>query len=121
MSSYPRVLGVLITGWGVLAVAKPGVITQHAELGDPASPPAAAVRLSRTIGIRDIASGLAMLTLRSGRPLQGAVLARVCFDIGDAIYFGCFPPTKRARVKVAAAAAGVALLCASSLPSAGAS
>lgn len=117
MNNVPaRIFGALTFAYGVSAVLKPDILARHGELG-PGTP---AVRiLSGTIGVRDLASGAAIVTAPAGAALQAALTARVLFDTGDAVLFGAFAPTTRARVKIAAVAGGwgaigVALLRSSS-------
>ena len=120
MNRFPRLLGVATLAYGVFAFLRPDSLTRHAELGDPDNPPESAVRLSQAIGVRDTISGLALMLVPAGRPLQAAVIARVAADCTDAIGFGTFAPTRKARTKVFLVAAAYAVLCASSYPSASA-
>ena len=56
---------------------------------------------ARAMAVRDLGSGIVLLTSRDPRP---ALTARVLYDVGDAVIFG------RGRPKVAASALGFAAL-----------
>jgi hypothetical protein len=56
---------------------------------------------ARAMAVRDLGSGIVLLTARDPRP---AMAARVLYDVSDAVLFG------RSRPKVAASALGFAAL-----------
>jgi len=56
---------------------------------------------ARAMAVRDFVSGIVLLTARDPRP---AMVARVLYDVSDAVLFG------RGRPKVAASALGFAVL-----------
>ena len=62
--------------------------------------------LSRTIGVRDVASGASILAAPRGLALQVALGVRAFFDLADAVVFGTSLPTSDARLRVALVAAG---------------
>ena len=65
------------------------------------------MRLQRSIGLLRAAYGVSAIVLAPpGRPLRAALLARAAFDAGDAVAFGTLCPTRRARITIAAVAAG---------------
>jgi hypothetical protein len=107
-----RTIGVLTTAYGVSAILRPQTLARWTGLGDPAAPGAAVRALSATIGVRDLCSGAAIVLAPNGRPLRAALLARATLDAGDAIVFGMVCPTRRARVTIAAVAAGWGALAA---------
>jgi hypothetical protein len=115
----PRLLGVLTFLYGAAVAARPRVLTGPAGLETAARPSPRARRVARAIGMRDVASGTAMLLAPAGRPLQRAVAVRVACDLGDVVGFGLGSPGARNKAKAVGAAAGWALLCASSSPAAG--
>ena len=107
-----RVFGVLTAAYGVSAILRPHTLARWTGLGDPASLGAAVRTLSTTIGVRDVCSGAAIVLAPQGRPLRAALVARAAFDAGDAVIFGTLCPTRRARVTIAAVAAGWGALAA---------
>ena len=115
----PRVLGWLTLGYGAYTLARPWSLAQAAGLEPRSGPVSRQGRLlGVAIGVRDLVSGLAMVTAVPGTPLRVAVAARVACDVGDVIGLGgAVPPSHRA--KVIAAAGGWGLLCAASYPAAG--
>jgi hypothetical protein len=116
---FPRGLGWLTLGYGAYTLARPQSLVQAAGLEPRPGPVSRRGRLlGRAIGVRDLASGLAMVIAEPGTPLRLAVAARVACDAGDLIGFAGAVPV-RYRTKVVAAAGGWGLLCAASYPAAG--
>jgi hypothetical protein len=107
-----RTIGVLTAAYGVSAILRPQTLARWTELGDPASPSAAVRALSASIGVRDLCSGAAIVLAPRGRALRTALVVRATLDAGDAIVFGRLCPTRRARVTIAAVAAGWGALAA---------
>jgi Domain of unknown function (DUF4267) len=107
-----RTIGVLTAAYGVSAILRPQTLARWTELGDPASPSAAVRALSTSIGVRDLCSGAAIVLAPRGRALRTALVVRATLDAGDAIVFGTLCPTRRARVTIAALAAGWGVLAA---------
>jgi hypothetical protein len=107
-----RTIGVLTAAYGVSAILRPQTLARWTELGDPASPGAAVRALSVSIGVRDLCSGAAIVLAPRGRALRTALVVRATLDAGDAIVFGTLCPTRRARVAIAAVAAGWGALAA---------
>ena len=101
-----RTIGLLTAAYGVSAILRPQTLARWTGLGDPAAPGAAVRALSVSIGVRDLVSGTAIALAPRGRPLRAALLARATFDAGDAVVFGTLCPTRRARITIAAVAAG---------------
>lgn len=109
-SALPRIFGAVTAAYGVSALWTAAPLTRHAELGDPANPPAAARLLSATFGVRDLISGMTIVAAPSGRSMQAALAARVVIDAGDAVGFAVLAPTRRARVKIGAIAGAWAVI-----------
>jgi hypothetical protein len=109
---FTRTFGLLTAAYGASAIVRPGTLARYSGLGDPAAPGAAVRALSTTIGVRDLCSGAAIVLAPPGRPLRAALAARAAFDAGDALVFGTLCPTRRARVTIAAVAAGWGALAA---------
>jgi len=101
-----RGFGVLTAAYGVSAILRPQPLARNTGLADPAAPGAAVRALSATVGVRDLCSGTAIVLAPPGRPLRAALIARAAFDAGDAVIFGTLCPTRRARITIAAVAAG---------------
>jgi hypothetical protein len=112
-------LGALTLAYGAAVAVRPRLLTRPAGLETETQPSPRARRTARTIGIRDVVSGASMLLAPAGPALQRAVAARVACDVGDVVGFGIGSPGARNKAKAVGAAAGWALLCASSLPAAG--
>jgi hypothetical protein len=115
----PRLLGALTLAYGAAVAARPRVLTGPAGLETAARPSPRARRIARAVGMRDVVSGAAMVLAPAGRPLQRAVAVRVACDLADVVGFGLGSPGARNKAKAMGAAAGWALLCASSWPAAG--
>ena len=106
MSWFPRALGAATAAYSAVVIAKPEVLTTPTGLGD--SP--ASRTLGTAVGVRDLASGLAVAFAPSGLPLRLALLVRVAMDIGDSIVLGAAAPDKATRTKVVGVALGWAAL-----------
>jgi len=115
----PRLLGALTLAYGAAVAARPQVLTRPAGLESASRTSRRARRVARAVGMRDVVSGAAMLLAPAGPPLQRAVAVRVACDLGDVAGFGLASPGARNKAKAVGAAAGWALLCASSWPAAG--
>jgi hypothetical protein len=115
MPALTRVLGAATAAYSAAIIAAPKVLAKPCGLTTPTGGVTAGVRtLIGGIGARDAVIGLAMVFAPPGRPLQLAVTARVASDAADALIFGTTLPDRSARTKVAAFAAGWAVLCAAS-------
>ena len=107
-----RTIGVLTAAYGVSAILWPQTLARWTGLGDPDSPGGPVRALSATIGVRDVCSGAAIVLALGGRALRAALVVRATLDAGDAIVFGTMCPTRRARITIAAVAAGWGALAA---------
>ena len=116
---FPRILGALTAAYGAYTFARPHSLMRIAGLEPPDLPVSQQRKaLGRAIGARDLASGASMMLTPAGMAMQGAIMARVACDLGDAIGFGLAVPPQF-RFRVVAVAAGWGLLCAAAFPSAG--
>lgn len=116
--AFPRTLGLLTLGYGAYTLAKPESLVCAAGLEPRGRPISRSGRtLGRSIGVRDMLSGAAMVLAPTGVPLRTAIAARVACDASDVVGFGLSVPPQ-SRAKVVAVAAGWGILCATSLPAA---
>ncbi|MBA3524948.1 MAG: hypothetical protein H0T85_10450 [Geodermatophilaceae bacterium] len=116
MSVLPRVLGAATAAYGLKEILQPGHLARAADLGDPDH--RGVKVLGAVLGIRDVACGVAMMTLPAGPALRTAIVARSTFDVEDCVAFSLHTPAS-ARPKVAAITLGWAALCGLSLRWAG--
>lgn len=117
---YPRILGLLTLGYGAYTALRPTSLINAVRLEPPLDAQSSKGRaLGTAIGVRDTVSGISMLVAPPGPALIGAVAIRIGCDLADVAFFGRVAPSD-AKIKVVGVAAAWALLCASSLPWAGA-
>ncbi|GLZ41013.1 hypothetical protein [Actinokineospora sp. NBRC 105648] len=110
---FPRALGLATAAYGVAVTVRPALMAGPTGLTDAKGEPSTGVALlTRSIGIRDIASGLAMAFAPAGTPLRAAIAVRVASDVGDAIGFGVGLPDADTRRKAALVAGVWGGLCA---------
>ncbi len=95
-------------------LAKPCKLTQ----ADGSVAPGVATVI-RTVGARDVASGLFMALAPHGPARRGAVALRAVADLSDAALFGSTLAGTPTKLKVAGFAAAWGLLCAYSVRYAG--
>ncbi|WP_116949655.1 hypothetical protein [Jiangella endophytica] len=108
-----RVMGGLTAAYGVAVAVSPAVLAKPCELVEPDGSLAPSTRiLCRAIGLRDAASGAAMLTAPAGPALTWATAVRVAADAADAAGLGVTLPSARARRNAALVAGGWRLLTA---------
>lgn len=113
--ALPRVLGALTAGYGVAVVVRPGLLAHPCGLTDTDGRPSTATTiLTRAVGARDTASGLAMTLATGRRATVTAIGIRVACDTADTILFGLTLPEPKSRGKAARVAGGWGLLCAAS-------
>lgn len=115
----PRVLGAATAAYGANELLRPQHLAKAANLGNPHQASPAVRVLGAVLGLRDIASGIAMMAAPAGRPLQAAIAARVAFDVGDCVAFTIGSPGRDTKAKVAGITLGWASLCAVSAKWAG--
>jgi hypothetical protein len=105
-----RLLGAATAAYGVGTLAYPRLLAKPCRLTETDGGTSWKVDvLIRALGVRDAASGLAIMLSPHGRPLQFALALRAVADAGDAATFGPVVP-EGLRGKVVAAAGGWALL-----------
>ncbi|MGQ0840602.1 hypothetical protein [Actinokineospora sp.] len=109
----PRALGAATAVYGAAVTIRPELMAKPTGLVDSDGAPARGVAvLTRSIGVRDIATGLAMVFAPPGAPLRAAIAVRVVSDLGDAVGFGTGLADADARRKSAVVAGGWSVLCA---------
>lgn len=112
MLSLTRVLGAATAAYGVALLIRPAVLATPAGLTNANGVvPASTSILTRAIGARDTAIGLAMAFAPPGPARRTAVAARVASDLADAAVFGSALPEPDRRLTVAAIATGWGVLC----------
>jgi hypothetical protein len=105
MSWLPRTLGVLTAAYGLATLVRPAILSGPAGLAQ-GEPPAPVGILVRAVGVRDIASGVA-IAVTSGRAQQVALVARIASDLGDALTWAANPSVESsARTKTIAVGVG---------------
>ncbi|OLR89452.1 hypothetical protein [Actinokineospora bangkokensis] len=116
----PRALGVATAVYGAAVTARPTLMAKPTGLVNAAGSPSRGVAvLTRSIGVRDVATGLAMALAPAGAPLRAAIAVRVVSDLADAVGFGTGLPGADARRNSALVAGGWAALCGLSALAAG--
>ena len=117
---FPRLLGVATAAYSVAIIAKPDLFLKPTGLlGESATPSDDQKVLTRAIGGRDLASGVAMAVAPAGNPLRTAIAVRVGADVADLVVLGSGLPDQESREKATLVAAGWGALCALSLLAAG--
>lgn len=115
MPHLTRLLGLATAGYGAAIIIRPELLARPCGLaGEHDQVSSKEALLIGAIGLRDLASGAAMLLAPPGRPRQIAVGVRVLSDTGDAVLFGTRLPDRGKRRFVATFAMGFAALCAAS-------
>jgi len=116
----PRALGAATAVYGATITIRPLLMAKPTGLVDPSGTPEPGVAaLTRSIGVRDVATGLAMAFAPAGAPLRAAIAVRVASDTADAITFGTGLPDAGSRRNSARVAGAWAVLCALSAFAAG--
>ena len=112
MSWFPRALGVATAAYGAAVTARPALLLGPAGLLREGGPEPEQETFVRTLGIRDLGSGLAMAFAPSRKALRTAIAARVVSDLGDLVVLGRALRDRPERGKVMAIAGGWGALCA---------
>lgn len=108
-----RIVGALTASYGLAVAIAPRVLAGPCDLTESDGSISASTKsLCRAIGVRDIASGAAMMTAAQGAPLKAATAIRVSADIGDAVGLGLSLPSAEARKKAAVVAGSWAVVTA---------
>lgn len=101
--NLPAILGGLTAAYGAAVLVKPAVFAKPIGLaGSDGSVSAGVGALCRAVGVRDLASGLAMVAARTPGETRLAIAVRVAADVGDAVILGLSLPDADARRKAAA-------------------
>jgi hypothetical protein len=109
MTWLPRTLGVLTAGYGLATLIKPAILARPSGLS-AGEPSAEVSTLVRAVGVRDIASGLAMV-VATGQAQRIAVGVRIAADLGDVVTWAfSSSPDRDQRRKTMAVGAGWAAL-----------
>lgn len=111
LRAFPRVMGAVTVGYALLVLIDPAVMTGAIGLSQDGVDPDLAL-LTRTMLVRDLACGLAMVFVPAGWPLLTAIAIRAASDLGDALIMGTALPTDADRTAALLVAGGFGLLCA---------
>ncbi len=111
MRHATQVMGGATAAYGVFVLAAPGIFARQIGYDAPGGPTSSVRITVASLGVRDVASGLAMVLAPPGRARQLALGVRCLCDAGDAVIFGTMLPSRKARRKVAVIAAGWGILC----------
>ena len=101
MPSLTAVVGAATAAYSTAVIASPRVLIRPSGLADTRDTRI----LTRALGARDAAIGLAMIAAPGGRARQLATAARVMADWGDAAAFGAGLAGRPSRGKVVGFAA----------------
>ncbi|MGH3879833.1 MAG: hypothetical protein ACRDSK_22635 [Actinophytocola sp.] len=112
MTWLPRALGVATAAYGAAVTAKPVLLLKPAGMLRDGGPEPEQEAFVRTLGVRDLASGLAMAFAPSRKALRTAIAVRVTSDLGDMVVLGQALRDRPERGKVIAIAGGWGALCA---------
>lgn len=110
----PQILGGLTAAYGAAVLVSPKVLAGPTELAPGGKVTRAVGALSRGVGARDVASGLAMVLAPTPQAQRTAIAVRVLSDLGDVLIFGSSLPSTSARRKAAAVGVLWGGLCAAS-------
>jgi len=117
---FPRLLGVATAGYSVAIIVKPELFLEPIGLIEESGSPSDGQKvITRAIGGRDLATGVAMAVAPAGNPLRTAIAVRVGADVVDLVALGSGLPDQESREKATMVAAGWGALCALSLLAAG--
>jgi hypothetical protein len=111
-SWLPRALGVATAIYGAAIVARPVLLLKPSGMLRGGEPEAEQETFVRVLGVRDLASGVAMAVAPTRKAMRTAIAVRVVSDLGDLVVLGQALRDKPERTKVMAAAGGWAALCA---------
>lgn len=111
MNWLPRALGAATAAYGAAILSRPELLLAPSGLlrGDRAEPEQA--MFVRTLAVRDLASGLAMVFASGRAATRVAVAIRVAADAGDLVVLGRALRGRPERAKVLAVAGGWGAVC----------
>jgi hypothetical protein len=108
---FARLLGLLTVLYSVVAMIRPRILVTPAGLVARPDPVPGPLRvLTRAVGARDTAIGLAVMLAPMTAPLAVALLLRIAADLSDAAVFGLSVPEPAARRRTLAVTLGWAAL-----------
>lgn len=109
----PRLLGVATAAYGTTITVRPDLFLLPAGLVSDRKQIRPAQRiLTRAIGTREIASGLAMATATTPESMRWALGVRVASDTADATLLAIHLRGRPERAKIVGVATGWGVLCA---------
>jgi hypothetical protein len=112
MSWFPRALGAATALYGAAITARPELLLKPSGLLRGDKPEPEQETFVRTLGVRDLASGVAMAFAPGRAAMRTAIAVRVASDLGDLAVLGSALRGKPERTKVMAVAGGWGALCA---------
>lgn len=108
-----RTIGALTATYGLAVAVAPRILAGPCDLKESDGSISSSTKtLCRAIGVRDVASGAAMMVAPTGSALKAATAMRVAADVGDAVGLGLSLPTAEARRKAAVVAGSWAVITA---------
>jgi hypothetical protein len=105
----PRLLGLATAAYGAAIFVRPALLLKPS--GMPADDPDLHT-VVRTLAVRDLASGVAMVVAPSRKAMRVAIGVRVASDAGDLLVLNRALAGRPERKVVTAVAGGWGLLCA---------
>ncbi|WP_054814943.1 hypothetical protein [Nocardia arizonensis] len=108
-SWLPRTAGVVTAAYGIAVAARPAVMLAPCGWSDDS---ASARAMARMVGLRDVASGLALVAAREPGQLRIAAAVRVGSDLADTAVLGLALRGSPQQAKALAVTAGWAAFCA---------
>jgi hypothetical protein len=112
MTWFPRALGLATAAYGAAITARPALLLKPSGMLRGDKPEPEQETFVRTLGVRDLASGLAMAFAPGRKSMRTAIAVRVVSDLGDLVVLGHALRGKPERIKVMAIAGGWAAVCA---------
>lgn len=112
MTWLPRALGLATAAYGAAITARPALLLKPSGMLRGGRPEPEQAAFVRTLGVRDLASGLAMAFAPGRKALRTAIAVRVASDAGDLVVLGLALRGRPERPKVMAVAGGWGVLCA---------
>ncbi|MGH3762179.1 hypothetical protein [Actinophytocola sp.] len=88
MTWLPRALGIATAAYGAAITAKPVLPLKPSGMLHGHAPEADQEAFVRTLGVRDLASGVAMALAPGRGAMRTAIAVRVASDLGDLVVLG---------------------------------
>lgn len=104
-----RVVALGTAAYGIAITTKPEILARQCGLMTGGELPPAVAALTRSVGVPDLASGLALAAAAPGSAMSVLTAARVASDAADAIWLSRVAPP-RLRAKVLAMTCGWAVV-----------